>query len=424
MTIHRGWLVYFKSCAPHAFTAKQPFPADAVFIDGQIKLMKQQDTSEWTAFFRQQFLWPINRFFKGGAHTVVLAFDNYTHVPRAKSMTQQKRNTTAARQAPLFVEGNDLPSVPPADWGAYMRNRAFKRKVIHEVVNMLVTRAPRMLPGQLIIVDYEDALYYIRNCAGAPPEEPPLCRRYMHGEADVKFPDYSCFFKRTLLDAVDGDYVPIALIARELHSDVHMCVRRIRIRAEGDDEPASTGRQYEYVDIDTLYRALRRVFRTHVRLPPSHAGHEMRMLAVLIGTSGTDFTQPAPRITPQLMTKHLTDTLPLLVDCYDPSTHDALDLDAYANRLLSTLYRRAFAKHTEGARGMHAVHASLQRASISAGTKRKIPDSDTATCFARNINWLLHYWQPTHGKAPEAIQPKYGFVEDKRTGVVDWDKRI
>jgi len=40
MTIDSSWLACFKSEAPHAFSQRAPFKPNAIFSDGQIRLMQ------------------------------------------------------------------------------------------------------------------------------------------------------------------------------------------------------------------------------------------------------------------------------------------------------------------------------------------------------------------------------------------------
>jgi hypothetical protein len=89
MTIDSTWLSAFKEESPHAFTQKSPFKPSAVFVDGQIKLMQGQqgEPQTWDNFIYRQFARHLLKFYDV-CDVVVLAFDNYEHVPRAKCMTQ------------------------------------------------------------------------------------------------------------------------------------------------------------------------------------------------------------------------------------------------------------------------------------------------------------------------------------------------
>lgn len=109
---------------PDAFSPMIPFVPDVGFIDAQIKLMAMPHENAWDVFIYKQFVLPVQQMFRYGASKVILAFDDYAHVPRAKSITQAKR---AARFTPLaFGEHEQLPPFPPVPWAAAMGNRAFK----------------------------------------------------------------------------------------------------------------------------------------------------------------------------------------------------------------------------------------------------------------------------------------------------------
>jgi len=92
MTIDSTWLQAFKEDVPCAFTPTVPFKAAAVFVDGQIKLMQScpREPQTWDQFIHRQFARHLARHLER-CDTVVLAFDNYAEVPRAKSMTQVAR---------------------------------------------------------------------------------------------------------------------------------------------------------------------------------------------------------------------------------------------------------------------------------------------------------------------------------------------
>ena len=94
MTIDSGWLHAFKEEVPEAFGARPSFIPNAVFVDGQIRLMQRglrdDESCTWEDFICRQFVRPLSRFLDT-CDTVILAFDNYEKVPNAKSMTQLQR---------------------------------------------------------------------------------------------------------------------------------------------------------------------------------------------------------------------------------------------------------------------------------------------------------------------------------------------
>ena len=110
MTIDSNWIACMKSDVPAAFTPAPPFPPDAVFIDGQIKLMcpNIEGTLTWDEYIRRQFERTIVKYLNAGVSCVILAFDDYRHVPCSKNMTQAKRR----RNVPA-VDFGDRSSLPP-----------------------------------------------------------------------------------------------------------------------------------------------------------------------------------------------------------------------------------------------------------------------------------------------------------------------
>jgi hypothetical protein len=90
MTIDSSWIACFKEEVPAAFRPTPPFAPTAVFCDGQIKLMPAAIDSvvTWEDYIHRQFAGQIRRYFARGVSCVILAFDDYNHVPAAKSMTQ------------------------------------------------------------------------------------------------------------------------------------------------------------------------------------------------------------------------------------------------------------------------------------------------------------------------------------------------
>ncbi len=150
MTIHADWIHLFKTWAPQGFTPDIPQTPVAGFIDGQIKLMgfprSESGIPCWNHFLRSKFVTPIQRMWRQGAKVVVLAFDDYANVPKAKAITQASRR----RNTPVmpFSEGDALPNEPPEPWEYAMANRAFKAKVQQLICESL----PRLLraPGSSI----------------------------------------------------------------------------------------------------------------------------------------------------------------------------------------------------------------------------------------------------------------------------------
>lgn len=154
MTIERQWIEIMKVEVPDAFSDDIAFVPEAGFIDAQIKLMAMPHECDWDTFLMRQFVMPVRQMFGLGARTVILAFDDYENVPRAKAITQAKRR---ARLVPIeFNEEQELPAEPPVPWDAAMANRVFKAKVVAWVTQALPGRLA-LSEGTKLVIDWRGA---------------------------------------------------------------------------------------------------------------------------------------------------------------------------------------------------------------------------------------------------------------------------
>ena len=230
-------------------------------------------------------------------------------------MTQAKRRRHVP---PLeFGERSCLPPLVPTGeaWTTAISNRTFKAKIIEYVLLSLPNQLLRENPGKRLIVDYSDPVSYAWNPDTNVVDCTLLEGLKPLGEADIKFTRYADLFERLLVDSIDGDSVPIALIHHERClaqglNPPRVCIYRMTIRDKPEPKPAgkrkkpekkpekkpAAKREYEFLDILALYQALRTVVlqsigRTHL---PMHAGHEIRMLTALICLTSTDFSRYDP----------------------------------------------------------------------------------------------------------------------------------
>jgi hypothetical protein len=139
------------------------------------------------------------------------------------------------------------------------------------------------------------------------------------GENDIKFTRFSRLYGDCIAHSVDGDYLPIALMEHERQvslmgisgDPIKIAIYRLEYNmspvvrkraAAGDSGVKSTEkkkRTWEYVDIAMLYNALSNVmdgFSTNSivcarGVTNSHDQHRMKIMACLIGLTGTDFTR-------------------------------------------------------------------------------------------------------------------------------------
>ena len=455
MTIDSTWLHAFKEEAPHAFTRKHPFSPRAIFVDGQIKLMQgfQREPQTWDQFIHRQFTRHLQKWFET-ADVVILAFDNYEHVPRAKCMTQAKRR----RHIPpiSFSEHSELPSMVPEGerWTQSISNRTFKGRVI----DLVLLRLPQqlLLPGgahaqKRLIVDYREPREYMydstehRVQSTVLPGMPPL------GEADVKFTRYADRYGALMVDSIDGDSVPIALLHLERHlrsttaqQIPQVSLYRMELHLEGTERTARVKRcspdgesdkdthakrerrTYEFVHINALYWQLKQAIAQSVgRVTiPTHQGHEMSMLVGLIALTGTDFSRHLPQMSGKTVFGYLPDVWNILVMCFDPAKNE-LRVENTSDLLVTKIYLTKFHNHTKGwtPTCLAALLSELHRApKMPPRIKATLPTLARIQCTVRNANWVLAYWgageddMPT----PNPVQPQYGF-RVLPSGATDYD---
>jgi hypothetical protein len=443
MTIDSSWIASFKEESPTAFTKHIPFRPIAAFCDGQIRLMRghTDDFMTWDMYIWQQFTAHVKRFYDNHkVTTVILAFDDYAHVPEAKCMTQLKRRKHLPKLE--ILEREPLPSFCPSGdrWNQSIANRVFKSKVIALVVD----RLPALLnlkPDQTLIIDYAGCPKEFRmGAAGIEVKEIP--ELLPMGEADVKFTRYADLYKDLLVDSVDGDSIPIALVHHETcirdlttgtmnlddlaESPPRVCIYRMTTKVADTPskrgEDGKTKRTFEYVNVPALYHTLSGVCRQCMdrMQSPTHSQHLMSMLTALIGLTGTDFTRSMPQLSGKSVLGLLPDLWLALLVSYDPTTGQ-LDVDRTTDRLVSCIYASKYASHIKTPpSSLRHVLDTLHLSKLSQRTRDSLPSVPRVACTVRNVNWLLKYWrEPTSVPSPlsqEGGVPTFGFV--KRKGVV------
>lgn len=443
MTIDSSWIASFKEESPTAFTKHIPFRPIAAFCDGQIRLMRghTDDFMTWDMYIWQQFTAHVKRFFDNHkVTTVILAFDDYAHVPEAKCMTQLKRR----RHLPKLqiLEREPLPSFCPSGerWDQCIANRVFKSKVIA----MVVEKLPSLLnlkPDQTLIIDYAGCPKEFRaGPTGMETREIP--ELVPMGEADVKFTRYADLYKDLLVDSVDGDSIPIALLhheacIRDLTSGTmdpddltsappRVCIYRMTTKVadtpQKRDESGRPKRTFEYVCVPALYQALFSACGQCMdrMRSPTHSQHLMSMLLALIGLTGTDYTRNLPQLSGKGVFGLLPDLWLALMVSYDPAAGQ-LDVDRATDRLVSCIYAAKYASHVKAPpTSLHSVLLTLQHSKLSQRTRDSLPTVPRIACSVRNVNWLIRYWrEPTNVPSPlqqEGGVATFGFV--KRKGLV------
>ena len=304
MTIDSGWVQILKRECPLAFHGSLPCVPTTWFIDGQIKLMKAGWIDTWEGFFHRQFVDTIERAIAFGASVVVMGFDDYTHVPPCKSMTQRKRSAKVVTYE--YDPAEALPRKPPEDWNAAMRNRNFKINVIKFVLRNLEIHF-KSCP-KTVILDWVGAPVVLgRQLALDGRELPVRDPGSKRGECDIKAFGWTVWGP-TVLQSTDGDFVPLALLQTPAAAAASSPIYLERLMthltpAKKRNVDGDRRRQLEYVCISTL---LARV----CELLPSHAS-PAGTLATMIALTGCDFCNSMPAIGPAKLwaAKHACRTL-------------------------------------------------------------------------------------------------------------------
>jgi hypothetical protein len=409
MTIDSGWVQHLKRECPAAFQSTLSTRPTTWFIDGQIKLMKGEWVNTWELFVQRQFFDTIDRAFEHNASVVVLGFDDYTHVPLCKSMTQRARNVKQA--VFTFNENMTLPPKPPDDWASCMRNRYFKSLV----VAMLVRNVQRRYEAheKTVIIDWMGPPIVLgraldRDGRVLPPAVlDPDARR---GECDIKALAWSTF-GALVVQSTDGDFVPLALLLCEAHADRHVFLERIETKISTTGKRSAFGatkRRMEFVCMRQLCTHVQRAMKQHAE--------PCRAFAVLIALTGCDFSQSMPAIGPAKMwTAHsLMHKLDLA------SEHGILSAITLSYQLNFSKSIRtipyAQIRDTTDIDASKAAYESVADAivkntAIAQKTKNAMWSAKDATRHARNVMWTLEYWS-TLERWPDPMQVKFGFAVD------------
>ena len=416
MTIDAGWVKILKTAAPRAFSAALPARPDIVFIDGQIKLMKGDFITTWDAFVQSQFINTIESAFELGAPVVVMGFDDYTHVPVCKNMTQSKRNRSVP--AVNFAESDELPARPPADWTAVMRNRTFKVKVIKFVLARLKQHF-RLEQRRSVVLDFHGmpevvgGSYKLPELFQAHTAEHPLRR----GECDIKGPDYLPHRGNLVLISTDGDFIPIALIQletrrRDSQSQANVFVHRIKVKTSTATKRDATGtqrREFEFVDIGALLQVLAHDL-PWTSTPAAY-------FAALVALGGCDFSMNLPALGP---TKLWAARTKLRDNPMRECAHLVTALIVTYQQILQNKCAGAGPEtirsitDTQSAKSVYdKQHASALRClTLAPRTKSSMWTADRLVAHTCNVLWTLQYWTQLHA-APDPLSGNFGFVMRK-----------
>ena len=261
--------------------------------------MKSDSITTWQQFLHRQFYFTIDQAFSNGARVVVLAFDNYDFVPSAKAPTQRKR---CSHHASIRFDGKqDLPPIPPDDWGSALRNRAFKTKVmsmvmlnvLHEFSKKLTTDGPKTL-----VLDWQVQPEIIGRPIDLPATVGSADQK--RGECDIKAFAWMNLGIPLLILSTDGDFLPMGMLQIEQKMRNEEAVPSIylhRMKTRVDTKKRTAGgvlkREYEFVNVNALCSYIQQ----HV-LCVDDTLSRARVFSFVVASCGCDFAMSLPNIGP------------------------------------------------------------------------------------------------------------------------------
>jgi len=411
MTINAEWVSILKSSHPSAFRQSLPVVPVAWFVDGQIKLMKAAWITTWEVFFKMQFVRTIDRALESGAQVVIMGFDDYTHVPACKGMTQRKRNNLA--QSFDYDSTKGLPDAPPQDWNAAMRNRTFKVAVIQFVAKNIALHY-KSCP-KTVIVDWVGVPAVIGRQLQEDTRTLPesvVRDTSKRGECDIKAFAWTCW-GATMIESTDGDFIPLALL--HTSSDITKSIFLERIETRVSKKRTADGikkRQMEFVDISSLH--------AHVQTLLPRQQHPVQALAMLIALTGCDFCNSLPAIGPAKLwaARHAYRN----VDVSSEAGAIAAVCHAYTNAFSTHIASAkaadisSSALSSEHATDLYQTTASkIQRSpNISVQTKDRLWTGTHMHNHVRNALWtVLQYWSQLEQYA-DPVAAEHGYHQDTR----------
>jgi hypothetical protein len=448
MTINADFFKLIKEGCAQAFSNEAPKRPDVVFIDGQVKLMKAAQVDTWSVFFAVQFFKTIENGFALGASTVVLAFDDYKHVPASKTMTQVKR----AKQKIVFpfAQTACLPSKMPEDWASAMANRSFKVKVISKVLEATtlwfkkkLTTDPAYKERNLVL-DYAGVPQLLR--LEIPDSAPNKVANFIsqhdwtpktdtvgRGECDIKAFVWMHISSCLCIISTDGDYLPLALLqtcSNECDvvlfrmttqiADTASMKRKMTAAEENSTSDATnqhktSRRTYEYVRIGPIACWIKQVL-------PSKAIDPVRQFCAMVALCGCDFARNLPRLGPRTLWKlrHRLQHTDLL---QTPQIVSALSIAYTELFVMKNAMPAGIRNNMQWFQDTsddqvcviyNQVAARIQANSkVSPRIKLQLWGADIAIAHARNTVWTLHYWSFLDN-CPDPHASDFGYVRDAK----------
>jgi hypothetical protein len=477
MTIDRSFIENWKASTPDAFQTQPPADADVAFIDGQLKLITPEsmvDWADWVNIYQRM----IARYLAmPKMHTVILAFDDSTNSPYAKSATQAKRRS---RSTPMeWSELQPLPAMIPPNQNLLLNNRVFKMKSIKYIIEQ-VSLYCKTGPNQRVIVDYMGLPYVCAGVGsgrqgthtgdnGAGEGATQFETACELGECDVKIARYTGLGNVLIFDAVDGDFVQIAMSTIEKlgESCPNIYVKRLLLQpsnaamaASGTPqqsakkkskkdaftvpgisdkeniEPGATApvvkksREYEFCHANKVVDTMRKTFAKNT--PDSLKPFVVRMLSFLVSMCGCDFTRGVSWCNGSTVFLHHELLWPGLCKATSIAPDQSTVVMCprlVAEGVIGVLWKQVqFKKFCQSVVMRNASFEMLHQelatnTAISLFRRERLVTPTQLRCLVASSNWVQMYWSQPIACPCSLTGGDFGFTRATEKGPVIFDDK-
>ncbi|EKX31736.1 hypothetical protein GUITHDRAFT_122077 [Guillardia theta CCMP2712] len=238
-----------------------------------------------------------------------------------------------------------------------------------------------------------------------------------------------------IIDAIDGDYVPMSMVhleqlCRAGRAVPQVAVYRIKVRTKADTAPRPAKHEYEYVHINRLALELCK----DIGPLTGERANACSVLALFTILTGCDYTQGLPTVGPARVWSHRDIVVPILslVDGKEESHDQDVAIISLASAVLyAMVYEKrislrvnqsalsAVADTPDRRREEERIMRSIKECgSMAPGTLAKLPDVNYLRSHSSNALWTLLYWN-ADSLYPDPYSKTYGYKRIK-SGAAGW----
>jgi hypothetical protein len=369
----------------------------------------------------------------------------------------------------------------PPNYNQLLFNRSFKSRVVLYMIEQITRQTRLKFPGQRVIIDHQNNPYVAVGVGSAtaagelgPGSDAVPATEFKVacglGESDLKWTRYLPF-GNIILDAIDSDYVQIALcqIERLGVGAPKIYVRRYFLEpsnavasaaagdgggktksntntkatkrsldqflgskptsAVDDTKPASTavkkGKSYEYCDCNMIFRGIQKTFG---KVTPAHLKpYTVRILSFCVALVGSDFTKGVSWFNGTNAFKNMAVLWPGLcratvIESGVLSMDPRIVADDFIGKLWTEIQFPKLCGSSFTNADFETIHRFLST-NDSIGKKRRdlMITPRQLCCLCKGSNWTIKYWYDCE-TCPCAVHSEgdYGFKCTK-TGKTEFD---